>query len=281
MKIRQLRNATMLMTIAGHRLLVDPMLAEPASLPGFKIFGGGRRANPLVGLPEGAEAALEGASGVLVTHEHPDHLDRAAIRWIIKRELPVWAAPVDVPNLKKKGLDARVLRGGALGMAVEVIPSQHGRGVIGWLMGPVSGYYLAHPEEPSVYVTGDAVLSDAVAEAIERLQPDLIVAPAGAANFGFGGDLLCSVDELVALVKRAPGEVVLNHLEALDHCPTSRQDLHERMAAEGLSERVHIPSDGEELRFKRRHSRPHAQPRTCAEEGPGFRKWLTAWFAGT
>ena len=28
--------------------------------------------------------------------------------------------------------------------------------------GPVSGYYLAHPEEPSVYITGDTVLTEPV-----------------------------------------------------------------------------------------------------------------------
>ncbi|MBK9366220.1 MAG: hypothetical protein IPN01_07835 [Deltaproteobacteria bacterium] len=82
---------------------------------------------------------------------------------------------------------------------MEVIPAQHGHGALSWLMGPVAGVYLAHPDEPSVYVTSDTVLSLGVSEAITRLRPDVILAPAGAANMGLGGDILFSIDELVAL----------------------------------------------------------------------------------
>ena len=281
MRIHHLRNATMLITIAEHRLLVDPMLCEPASLPGFKLFGGGRQANPLVALPPGTDTSLDETSGVLITHEHPDHLDRAAIEWITTRGLPVWAASDDVPNLKKKGLNVQVLQDPTLGMAVEVIPARHGRGLIGWMMGPVAGFYLAHPEEPSIYITGDAVLTNGVVEAVERLKPDVVIAPAGAANFGIGGDILFSVDELVKLVKAAPGEVVLNHLEAVDHCPTTRLKLRTRMADEGLSTRVHIPENGDKLEFKRKNTQPHVRPKASQNTVPGFQKWLTAKFTGT
>ena len=232
-------------------------------------------------MPENAAAALATATGVLLTHEHPDHLDRAAVQWIKAHELPLWAASVDVPNLQSKGLDARVLQDGALGMAVEVVPAHHGRGLIGWLMGPASGFYLAHPDEPSVYLTGDTVLSHAVAEVVERLRPDLVVAPAGAASFGIGGRLIFSVDELVALVKRTPGQVLLNHLEALDHCPTTRRDLRERMTAEGLTSQVHIPDDGDELLFERPDSTPRPRPQASPDSAPGVQKWLTAKLSGT
>ena len=40
--------------------------------------------------------------------------------------------------------------------------------------------------EPSVYVTGDTVLTREVTEAVSRLRPDVVVAPAGAAIFGIG-----------------------------------------------------------------------------------------------
>lgn len=63
MLITHLRNATMLLAIAEHRLLVDPMLSEPGVMPGFKLVGGGRRPNPLVPLPQGTERALEEVTG--------------------------------------------------------------------------------------------------------------------------------------------------------------------------------------------------------------------------
>ncbi|MBK7398451.1 MAG: MBL fold metallo-hydrolase [Myxococcales bacterium] len=280
MKIQVLRNATTLLSVGGHRILVDPMLSEPGALPGFKVFGGGRRPNPLVPLPATAAAALAQATAVLVTHEHPDHFDRPGLDFARRRGLTVWASPVDAPNLRRKGLDARELRDGVLGMAVEVVPSRHGRGLLGWLMGPVAGVYLAHPDEPSLYVVGDSVLTDAVLDAIDRLQPDVILAPAGAANMGLGGDILFSLDELVALARRAPGEIVFNHLEALDHCPTTRAGLAARLAAEGLLERTRIPADGEELVFETRKA-PHRRPRSTAAPAGGAQKWITARFAGT
>ncbi|MFY0570333.1 MBL fold metallo-hydrolase [Archangium lansingense] len=251
MKIHHLRNATALLTLGEHRLLIDPMLARQGAFTGFKFFGGGRRPNPLVPLPPDTFSWLEEATGVLVTHAHPDHLDTAGLRWIRKHGLPVWTSREEAPNLRKRGLAVRELDDGALGMRVERIPVRHGRGLLARLLGRVSGYYLAHPDEPSVFLTSDAVLTEDLLEAVERLQPDVIIAPAGAANFGVGGDILFSVDELVTLVRRAPGRVVLNHLEALDHCPTTREGLRERMKAEGLLEKVLIPRDGEELHFTR------------------------------
>jgi L-ascorbate metabolism protein UlaG (beta-lactamase superfamily) len=280
MKLHHLRNATLLLTLGEHRLLVDPMLAARGEIFGFKLFGGGRRRNPLVDLPPDARSVLEQATGVVLTHEHPDHFDAAALAFVRERRLPVWANAIDLPHLAQKGLDVRELRDGALGMAVEIIPSRHGRGLLGWLLGPVAGYYLAHPGEPSVYLTGDTILTEAVLETVERLRPDVVVAPAGAANMGLGGDILLSVDELVELVRRAPGQVVLNHLEALDHCPTTREGLRARLDAEGLGGRVHIPEDGEQLSFDVLDAddvRP--EPRADHARAPGFQKWLTARFA--
>lgn len=249
MDYHHIRNATALLTLGEHRLLIDPMLSEPGALPGFKLFGGGRRANPLVPLPPATAALLETATAVLVTHGHPDHLDRPGLAWIRQRKQAVWASAGEAAKLRRKGLEVHELRDGALGMTVEVVPAKHGRGLVGWLMGAVAGCYLAHPNEPSVLLTSDAILTDALLETVERLRPDVIVAPAGAANFGAGPDILFSVDELVRLVRHAPGRVIFNHLEAVDHCPTTRVDLQARMAAEGLAARVEIPADGEALNF--------------------------------
>ncbi|HRI50953.1 MAG TPA: MBL fold metallo-hydrolase [Pseudomonadota bacterium] len=276
MKIHHLRNATLILTLGERRLLVDPMLSPPEAFPGFKVLGGGRRPNPLVAMPPEAEAALSQVTDVLITHEHPDHFDAAGVAWTRARGLPVWASSIDVPSLRRKGLAARELREGELGLPLEVIPTRHGRGLVGWMMGPVAGLYLAHPQEPSVYLTSDSVLTSAVLDALARLRPDVVVAPAGAANFGAGPDILFSVDELVTLARSAPGEVVFNHLEALDHCPTTRAGLRERIAAEGLGARVHIPRDGEALHFTRRAAAVHARPLLRPSRAPGFQKWLTS-----
>lgn len=281
MKIQQLRNATMLLTLGEHKILVDPMLSKKGAFPGFKMFGGGRQNNPLVPLPNDAMEVMEQATAVLITHEHPDHIDLPAIAWIQERKLPVWASSIDAPNLKKKGLDVTVMEEQSLDFPVEVIEGRHGHGVFGWLLGPVSGFYLAHPGEPSVYLTGDSVMVENVKEAVTRLKPDVIVAPAGSANFGLGKDILFSHEELVELTQLATGIMVFNHLESLDHCPTTREGLRSLMEEKGFGERVRIPMDGELVEFPVEIATSHAQTKLQTFRKPGFQKWLTAKMAGT
>ncbi len=281
MKIHHIRNATALLSIGPHRLVLDPMLSPAGAMPGFKMFGGGRQPNPLVELPKGTEQILEAATGVLITHEHPDHFDPAGLKWARARGLPVWASAMDAPNLRKKGLDVQLLEDGALGMRVEAVPTRHGRGWLGWVMGPVNGFFLAHPDEPSLYITSDAVLTDAMLATVRRLQPDVVLAPAGAANMGLGGNILFSVDELVQLAQAAPGQVVFNHLEALDHCPTTRADLAARMRQHDLHNRVHIPQDGEELTLIARSNNAGEIAIQAPGLAPGLQKWVTQQIAGT
>jgi L-ascorbate metabolism protein UlaG (beta-lactamase superfamily) len=277
MKIHQIRNATALIELGEHRVLVDPMLARVGVLPGFKVFGGGRRANPLVELPEGAMGWMERATAVLVTHEHPDHLDLGAIAWIKKRGVEVWTSRVDAASLRGKGLKVREVEDGVGGMRAEVVPGLHGRGVKGWWMGPVSGFYLSCEGEPSVYITGDTVMTGSLREALGRLAPDVVVAPAGAANFGFGEDILFSLEELDELMTLTRGDVVFNHLESLDHCPTTRVGLRARM--QGYGGRVHVPEDGELLEFTR--SSGHKPALRADVRRVGIQKRVTARLSGT
>lgn len=252
MKLHHLRSATFILHVGPHRLVIDPMLSKQGALPGFKFFGGGRKANPLVPLPEGAGEALEEVTGCIITHcqrKHVDHFDPAGAGWLKSRQLPVYAHSRDVKWLRNQGLAAELFTSANLGMRVAGIAALHGRGWLGWALGKGTGWFLDYPGEPSIYITGDTVLTETVKEAIQRLQPDIIVAPAGAANIGIGQTILFLVPELVALAKMTAGLVVFNHLEALDHCPTTRKGLAEIMALEGVAERTLIPEDGAVLDF--------------------------------
>lgn len=248
MKIHQLRNATVILHLGDRRILVDPMLSEVGSFGGFKFVGGGRRRNPIVSLPDGAGAALEAVTDCIITHcqrDHLDHIDPMGIAFLKARNIPVWSARDDFGYLRKKGLDPQELTGNSLGMRITWIKARHGHGIKGWLLGPGGGWYMAHPDEPSVYVTGDAVLVENVRNAVTSLKPDIIIAPAGCANFGFGQDILFPLDELAELAKLAPGKVVFNHMEALDHCPTTRAGLRTLLKQKNVIDKCLIPADGE------------------------------------
>ena len=47
----------------------------------------------------------------------------------------------------------------------------------------------------------------------------------------------------------APGKVFANHLEALNHCPTTRNQLQQELQKHQLLNKVWIPNDGESLQY--------------------------------
>jgi len=88
MNITQIRNATQLITYAGKRFLIDPMLAPKGAYPGFPGTAHAEIRNPMVELPVDVNTLLE-ADAVIVTHTHDDHWDRAAVE-LIGKDKPVF-----------------------------------------------------------------------------------------------------------------------------------------------------------------------------------------------
>lgn len=256
MQITQVRNATVVLAHGSHRILVDPMLAPAGALPSLKWLTGQRRRNPLVELPPGTTALLASVTHALITHcrkGHFDHLDRAGKRWLRERQLPVLCMPEDATYLRERGLNVQVLN--ALGPTpfgpgrITPIPCLHGEGWIGRLMAHGHGYFIEQPGEPSVYLAGDTVLTDTVRRCVRELRPAVSVVPAGGAAMDLGGELIMDGAQALALAAEGDGIFVANHLEALDHCPTTRAGLLRAAAQAGLAQRVLVPQDGETLSF--------------------------------
>ena len=66
-----------------------------------------------------------------------------------------------------------------------------------------------------------------------------------ASRLDVGRPILMDLDEILEFVRLAPGAVVATHMEALNHCPTTREDLRVAVEHAGLAHRVRIPRDGE------------------------------------
>lgn len=60
-----------------------------------------------------------------------------------------------------------------------------------------------------------------------------------------GQPLLMNEQDLLEFVELAPGTVVANHMEALNHCPVTRGQLGDLLDQKGWTEKVLIPEDGE------------------------------------
>ncbi len=68
MKLRHLRNATLVIESGGHHILVDPMLSDKGRLPPFALWRHTPRPNPTVDSPSNAQSQLRQAladSGLL------------------------------------------------------------------------------------------------------------------------------------------------------------------------------------------------------------------------
>lgn len=265
MRITQIRNATLIVQLGAHHILVDPMLSERGSLPALKYFTRSRRRNPTAELPSGTQQWLEGVSHCLITHcqkGHFDHLDRAAVRWLRSRGTPVLCMPEDAAYLRKLRLNVVPLqpkfdaadatpfaRAELLEGTVRLIPCRHGEGLVGRLMAHGTGYVIDYPGEPSVYLAGDTLLSEPVRACLSQLKPAVAVLPAGGARFDVGGDIIMDSAAVLEAAQLFDGVVFANHLEALDHCPTTRAEILAGAQALGLGKRVIAPADGESCEF--------------------------------
>ena len=235
MELTLVRNATLLLELAGKRVLVDPMLDNEGARPPIE---GTRNPvpNPTAALPMPAEEVVSGLDAVLVTHRHRDHLDGTAEQ-LLPRDVPVFCQPEDEEALRELGLAARAVDDEVAweGLRIVRTPGRHGTGPIADALAPVSGFVL-----DGLYIAGDTIWYEGVEASIERHRPSVAVVNAGGAEFAEGGLIIMGIDDVREVVARVP-TVVAVHLEALNHCYLTRAALRAALPD------VLVPADGESL----------------------------------
>jgi len=252
MNITQLRNATIVIESGDNVILVDPMLAPKEAIPSLKYFTGNNRRNPLVEMPDGTNEILNRVTHCLITHcqkGHFDHLDRRGSKWLRENNIPVFCSEQDTDFLRKKGLDIHPLSSKTsnsfLSGSIDLVPCVHGKGMIGKFMAHGFGFFIQLKNEPSLYITGDTILTDQVKRFVKDNQPEWIVLPAGGARFNLGGDIIMGKEEALEVAKISNGKIIANHLEALDHCPVTREELARVSETQGFKNDFFVPKDGE------------------------------------
>lgn len=235
MELTLVRNATLLLELAGKRVLVDPMLDDEGARPPIE---GTRNPvpNPTAPLPMPAEEVVAGLDAVIVTHRHRDHLDGTAEE-LLPRDVPVFCQPEDEDALRELGVDARAVDDEVDwgGLRIVRTPGRHGTGPIADALAPVSGFVLG-----GLYIAGDTVWYEGVEATIERHQPRVAVVNAGGAEFAEGGLIIMGIDDVREVAARVP-TVVAVHLEALNHCYLTRAAIRASLPD------VLVPADGETL----------------------------------
>ncbi|TLS36546.1 MBL fold metallo-hydrolase [Pseudalkalibacillus caeni] len=253
MNIHQIRNATIVLTYADKKFLIDPFFADKGSMPPFSNTPNMDKRNPLVELPVSVDE-IKNVDAVIVTHLHPDHFDEKA-KESLPKDLPIFAQnEADRLVIKEAGFqNVETFENGAAFGEVNLIHTdgQHGSSPeIVERMGTVSGIVFTHPDEKTLYVAGDSIFYDAVKEAIAKHQPQVIIVNGGAAQFLEGGPITMTKEDIYQTHQQAPkATIIVSHMESLNHCLLSRAELKQFIAEKGASDHVVIPDDGEQLSY--------------------------------
>ncbi|MCM3782108.1 MBL fold metallo-hydrolase [Neobacillus mesonae] len=257
MNIRLIRNATIIVEYAGVKFLVDPLLAEKGTYPGFSnpctTAPMGHLSNPTVSLPTSLENILN-VDAVILTHLHEDHFDEVAQK-VLPKDIKVFVQneeeAQEVKNADFTNVEVLQENTTFAGIQLSKTNGEHGRSEeVTKLTGPVSGVVFKHELEKSLYVAGDTVWCDAVQEAIDTHQPEIMVVNAGGNKFIDYDSIIMEEKDVLEVYKAAPNaRIITVHLEAVNHWTVSRESMQKYAVENGMSSNVLIPADGESYSF--------------------------------
>jgi L-ascorbate metabolism protein UlaG (beta-lactamase superfamily) len=243
--VQLVRNATVLATIDETTFLVDPIFTPQGEMPTVTEVPGvpdflttaNQRRNPLVPMPD-VDLSYD---AVVVTHRHPDHFDEAAIEEL-DADVPLFCQPEEADAFTDEGFtDVRPVDDEITfdGVTIHRTPGRHGHGELAEGMGPVSGFVFEADE--TLYIAGDTIWYDPVEETLDQFEPDMVVLNGGEAQFEQGEPITMGVEDINAVRDATDATVVVDHMEAINHCLLSREELRSE------TEDVLVPENGEQI----------------------------------
>lgn len=258
MKLTQIRNATQLLTFGGKRFLIDPMLSEKEAWPGFEGTARSHIRNPMVALPVDIATLLD-VDAIIVTHTHPDHWDDAAAKQVPKTMRIYVQNDDDAQLLRSQGFSNLVTLSDVTRFEdVELIKThcQHGSDAaydhpqLAERLGESSGVVFRHPTEKTLYLAGDSIWIPSVAQTLAEFTPGVVILNTGWAHvLGFGAIIFGKEDILKTHQILPDARIVATHMEAVNHCLTTRQDVLDYAQDNLIAPLVSAPADGETLTF--------------------------------
>jgi L-ascorbate metabolism protein UlaG (beta-lactamase superfamily) len=236
---------TVLIEIAGFRLLTDPTFDSPGEYP-LPHVTLKKTDKPAIGADQ-----IGAIDAVLLSHDqHADNLDHGGRAFLptAGRVLTTVAgagrlggnavglAPWQTSDLTSK--DGTMLR-------VTATPARHGPAGIEPLSGDVIGFVLEADGAPPIYVTGDTVWFDGVAEVARRFKAGIVVLFAGAARTRGALHLTMNVNDAIETAHAFPEALIVPvHCAGWAHFSQSCDDVQNAFAALGLGGRLRMLQPG-------------------------------------
>lgn len=259
-KIQQIRNATVKITYGDTTFLVDPMLSDKGTYPGFEGTYRSELRNPLVDLPLPIDTILEDVDAVVVTHTHLDHWDDAAQQLLPKNILLYAQHQGDASLIRSQGFtNVHVISDKVQfkGITLNRTGGQHGTNEmyaipeLGAFLGDAMGVVFQASGYKTTYLVGDTVWRDEVDYALEQYKPNIIILNAGNAMLdGFDHSIIMGKEDVLKATQVAPhATIIASHLDAINHMSQTRQELRQYVQKHNIGKHVEIPKDGELLSF--------------------------------
>jgi L-ascorbate metabolism protein UlaG (beta-lactamase superfamily) len=255
-KITYIGHATLLLEIAGARILTDP---------NFDSHLG--RLLPRVTAPGIALDALPTLDALLLTHAHADHLSFASLARL-PRDIPLYTPPAVARWLNRKGYrhaepiaagETITLSNGQIRLHAEQATHQGNRyGFDRWRS--AANMYLLETAEESLFFAGDTALTPETHALVERVlwaagrTLDVALLPIGYAppwKPGFRRGHLTHEDALTLFETLRARALIPYHWGTFRHVTASAYDAINRLRAQlpshAVKEQVHIVEPGESM----------------------------------
>jgi L-ascorbate metabolism protein UlaG (beta-lactamase superfamily) len=233
--IQLVRNATLILHYGGHKILLDPMLSKKGEIESWA----GIARNPTVDLKVPINRIVDNVDLVLVSHTHADHFDDAAVR-ILNKSISILNQPADSAFFISKGfVNAQTLHTNInwKNINIERVNGEHGSGKVLEMMGKTSGFILSAKGQPTIYIMGDAIWTNQIKANIARIKPDYIIVNSGGAQIKGFENIPIIMDEkqtLDLIASSGQARVIAVHMDALDHCRTTRASLKKQAKENGI-----------------------------------------------
>ncbi len=226
--------------IDGFRLVTDPTFDAPGDyrLPHTMLT---KTAGPALDA-----AAVGRVDAVLLSHDqHADNLDTAGRAFLAgaPRVLTTVAGAKRLGGTTE-GLapwDETVLARDGRTLRITATPARHGPAGIEPFSGDVIGFVITAPDGSSwpIYVTGDTVWYDRVAEVARRFRAGVVLLFAGAAQTRGPFHLTMDTNDAIEAAHAfADATIVPVHHDGWAHFTQHREDLEKSFAALGIAHRL-------------------------------------------
>ena len=242
---------TAIIEVAGLRFMTDPTL-DPA---------GGQYASGSVSLEklqDPASTAIGKIDYVLLSHDqHPDNLDTGG-RALLKDVTHTFTTKIGAQRLGDTSIGLDPWESTTLSapngdsITLTATPARHGPAGIEKIAGDVIGFILSVKGKDAIelYITGDTVYYEGVAEVAKKFHPQYVFLFAGAARTRGPFNLTMGANDAMDTAFAFPHATIIPlHYEGWKHFTQDQHDLEKSFGLVGIGDRLKIlrPGIAEEL----------------------------------